>query len=279
LGRLRQLTNNTEVAERLPLELCRSGFSRVLFSLIRGNMWVVRSAHIAGDDDLTATLLRVGRAHPRRLCQPLPESTMVRDRAPIMVTDPQSDPRVNTELVDIVKPNVYIAAPVYVWQTPVALLHADAPTESGDVGAEDRDLLGLFAEGLGAIMERNIVAERMQSLRNATQHHAQRMHSLTGHFEDDLDLTECSTDTCPGDDDTNTGDIAEQLTRRERQVLNLMVAGKTNAQIAARLLICDGTVKSHVRHIIQKLGASNRTEVVLRATDPPGDIPRPPQTR
>jgi DNA-binding NarL/FixJ family response regulator len=43
-----------------------------------------------------------------------------------------------------------------------------------------------------------------------------------------------------------------------------MAAGKTNAQIGARLFISDNTVKSHVRHIMQKLGASNRTEMVAR---------------
>jgi DNA-binding CsgD family transcriptional regulator len=219
LGRLRKLANNIELAERLPLELCRSGFSGVLFSLIRGNMY------------------------PRRPCQPLPESALVRDKAPVLV-------------------NVCMTAPVYVWQTPVALLHADAPAESGDVGAEDRDLLGLFAEGLGAIMERNIVAERMQALHSAAQQHVQRLHSLTGRFAEDPDLTKCSENTA--DDETISGDIAEYLTRRERQVLNLMAAGKTNAQIAARLFVSEGTVKSHVRHIVRKLGASDCAEAVAR---------------
>jgi DNA-binding CsgD family transcriptional regulator len=262
LGRLRQLSDNTELAENLPLELCRAGFGRVLFSRIQGNMWVVRSAHIAGDADLTATLLRVGRAHPRRLCHPLPENAMVRDKAPILVTDPQSNPRVRSDLVDVVKPNVYVAAPVYVWQTPVALLHADAPTDSGDVGVRDRDLLGLFAEGLGVIMERNIVMERIRSLRTGAHHHEHEIHTLTETFAEDVDMTEYTTTRAP---DTNAVDVnTDHLTHRERQVLTLMAAGKTNAQIAARLFIAEGTVKSHVRHIMQKLDASNRTDAVAR---------------
>jgi DNA-binding CsgD family transcriptional regulator len=264
LGRLRRLSSNSELAERLPLELCRAGFRRVLFSRIQGNTWVVRSAHITGDADLADTLLRVGRAHPRRLCQPLPESAMVRDKAPILVTNPQSDPRVNTDLVAIVKPDVYIAAPVYIWQTPVALLHADAPSDAGDVGAEDRDLLGLFAEGLGAIMERNIALEQIRSLRTAAQQHAQQVHSLAGLFADDLDMTEyVATDSAP-ESESVANDIAQRLTHRERQVLNLMAAGNTNAQIADRLFVSEGTVKSHVRHIMQKLSASNRTDAVAR---------------
>lgn len=264
LARLRRLSDNTQLAERLPLELCRAGFGRVLFSRIQNNMWMVRSAHLVGDAELTATLLRVGRAHPRRLCSPLPESAMVRNMAPILVTDPQSDPRVRTDLVDIVKPSAYVAAPVYVWQTPIALLHADAPSESGDVGVEDRDLLGLFAEGLGAVMERNIVAERLRSLHTAAHQHVDEMHSLTDLFGDDLDVDLRAGSAVMTTHDTVADNAAEQLTHRERQVLTLMAAGKTNAQIAARLFISEGTVKSHVRHIMQKLEASNRTDAVAR---------------
>jgi DNA-binding CsgD family transcriptional regulator len=245
--------------------LCRIGFGRVVFSRIQGNMSVARSAHIAGDADLTAAPPRVGRAHPQRVWQCLPEGAGARDKGPIPVTDPQSDPRVDGKPVGIVTPNCRITAPVYVWQTPVALLHADVPTESGsEVGAEQRDLLGLLTEGLGAIMERNIVAERMQSVRSAAEQHLQRTHSLTVLFEEDLDSTKCSEYAQTADNETITSDIAEHLTRRERQVLNLMAAGKTNAQIAARLFISDNTVKSHVRHIMQKLGTSNRTAVVAR---------------
>jgi len=54
------------------------------------------------------------------------------------------------------------------------------------------------------------------------------------------------------------------LTRREIDVLRLMATGQTNAGIAARLIISEGTVKSHVKHILRKLGAANRAEAVCR---------------
>lgn len=263
LGRLRAVSSNAELAERIPVELCRAGFGRVLFSLIHQNTWVVRSAHTTGDEDVMAALLQAGRAHPRRLSHPLPESAMIASKTPILVARPQSDPRVNTPLVSVVKPNVYVAAPVYVWQTPAALLHADAPDEqAGDVGPDDRDLLGVFAEGLGAIMERNIVLERLQAMRTGASEHRRMVEDLTGFFADDIDVgtAGAATEANPPAGD----DIAAQLTRRELQVLNLLAAGKTNAQIAGRLFISEGTVKSHLRHIMEKLGAANRTDAVAR---------------
>src|SRR5581483_5113239 len=54
------------------------------------------------------------------------------------------------------------------------------------------------------------------------------------------------------------------LTRRELEVLRLMAAGDTNGRIARRLVISEGTVKSHVKHILRKLGAANRAEAVSR---------------
>jgi DNA-binding CsgD family transcriptional regulator len=267
LARLRNVSANSELADRIPVELCGAGFGRVLFSLIRDNMWLVRSAHATGDEAMSTALLEAGRAHPRRLACPLPESAMVQAKTPILVERPQGDPRVNTELVGVVKPAVYIAAPVYVWQAPVALLHADAPTEFGDVGPEDRDLLGVFAEGLGAIMERNIVMGKLQAMRNTAVEHVRGVDSLSGLCDDDDGATDGSPEppwAAPPVHERTANGVADQLTRRELQVLNLLAAGKTNAQIAGRLFISEGTVKSHLRRIMDKLDASNRTDAVAR---------------
>jgi DNA-binding CsgD family transcriptional regulator len=266
LARLRSVSANSELADRIPVELCSAGFGRVLFSLIRHNMWLVRSAHATVDEATMTALLEVGRAHPRRLAGPLPESAMVHAKTPILVEHPQSDPRVNTKLVEVAKPNAYIAAPVYVWQTPVALLHADAPTESGDVGPEDRDLLGVFAEGLGAIMERNIVMDKMRAVRSTAVEHLLAVDSLTGLCDQEHAGATAGAPEAPSvfprvDDGTGG---ADQLTRRELQVLNLLAGGKTNAQIAGRLFISEGTVKSHLRRIMDKLDACNRTDAVAR---------------
>jgi LuxR family maltose regulon positive regulatory protein len=55
------------------------------------------------------------------------------------------------------------------------------------------------------------------------------------------------------------------LTARELQVLELLAAGQSNRRIAAELVVTLDTVKKHVGHVLDKLGAANRTEAAARA--------------
>jgi two-component system, NarL family, response regulator YdfI len=57
-------------------------------------------------------------------------------------------------------------------------------------------------------------------------------------------------------------ELPEPLTRREREVLQMLAAGLANKEIAARLQISDHTAKFHVAAILGKLGAATRTEAV-----------------
>jgi len=58
---------------------------------------------------------------------------------------------------------------------------------------------------------------------------------------------------------------ANSLTQREIQILKLLASGKSNKHIAATLHISHSTVATHVRHILRKTGASNRTEAADHA--------------
>lgn len=57
----------------------------------------------------------------------------------------------------------------------------------------------------------------------------------------------------------------ERLTRRERDVLELIARGQSNKRIALELGISEKTVKTHVGHLLAKLGVSDRTQAALMA--------------
>jgi LuxR family transcriptional regulator, maltose regulon positive regulatory protein len=61
------------------------------------------------------------------------------------------------------------------------------------------------------------------------------------------------------------GRLLETLTARELDVLRLMAQGASNAEIAAGLTVSLGTAKWHVGHVLAKLGATSRTQALVRA--------------
>ncbi len=58
---------------------------------------------------------------------------------------------------------------------------------------------------------------------------------------------------------------AIHMTRREYQVINLAATGMTNAEIAERLELTHSTVKTYVQSALEKLGARNRIEAIVKA--------------
>jgi two-component system nitrate/nitrite response regulator NarL len=73
----------------------------------------------------------------------------------------------------------------------------------------------------------------------------------------------------------NTNETAGwDLTQREKEILQLVAGGKSNAEIAAQLFIVEGTVKNHLHNILEKLHLQNRVQAAAfaireRIVDPP----------
>jgi DNA-binding NarL/FixJ family response regulator len=69
----------------------------------------------------------------------------------------------------------------------------------------------------------------------------------------------------PGRVDSARRQRLAELTDREAQVLRLVAQGCTNAEIATRLTIAESTAKTHVKHILAKIGAHDRAQAVVIA--------------
>jgi DNA-binding NarL/FixJ family response regulator len=73
------------------------------------------------------------------------------------------------------------------------------------------------------------------------------------------------TDHLASGHDPHTTEALRKLTPRERDVLHEIAQGRTNTEIAATLSVSEATVKTHVAHLLDKLGARDRIHLVLIA--------------
>jgi DNA-binding CsgD family transcriptional regulator len=280
LARFHAITSVTELVEAAPATVSSLGFDRAIISRLHESIWVSEAAYIDGNAEWAAEVAHVGQAQPQRVRSPMWEAEMVRRRAGILVTNVQHDRRVHRPIADASQSRSYVAAPIMPGTEVIGFLHADRYFHTGDVDEFDRDILTVFAEGFGYALGRAALLNRLDTMRA-------EVHQLLNGISATVDeVTLPALQPGPHGRGANPGTppvraplpaysdetgTDSQLTRREIDVLRLMSGGHTNAQIANRLIISEGTVKSHVKHILRKLGAANRAEAVSRwlSAEPP----------
>ena len=111
----------------------------------------------------------------------------------------------------------------------------------------------VWSAGVGGLLYRDVAVERLLAAINAA---AQGLAAIDPELLADLSPA--------GSLEEPT--LAEELTPRELEVLQLLAEGLANKAIAQELDISDHTVKFHVNAIMSKLGAQSRTAAVVRAT-------------
>jgi len=245
-----------ELADRAVRELCDTlGFDRAILFAVENDELVAEAVWFTGDPEWAAEFLKLARrdgVRPR-LDHMLLESEVVRRRRPLLVLDPENDPRTYKPLVRASQTQSYIAAPVMPGGHVIAMLHVDRYATGEVVTEEDANLLWTFAEGFGYAYERMRLLSRLRR-------HAAELAQAGG-----MPVMAPPAVAAPAMPERAPLDNSDSpLTAREREVIALVSAGATNQEIATTLVISESTVKSHVKHILRKLGAANRAEAVSR---------------
>jgi len=191
------------------------------------------------------------------------ETRLLADRRPTLVVDTAAV-SVHPMILDG-RCRSYVVAPIMPAGRVVGFLHADHRADGRLCDATDRDVLWRFAEGFGHLYERAALLGRVRAQRH-------EIRGLLADVEaalDELAEAELGLTVDPDGDRELPGPLAsvsplETLTPREREVLERIVIGLRNAEIAEQLEIGEATVKSHVKHILRKLGAVNRSQAIAR---------------
>lgn len=125
-------------------------------------------------------------------------------------------------------------------------------------GLDDYIIEALRAGASGFLLKDAPVEELVRAVRTVAEGDAQLSPAVTKR------LLEQVARRLPAAVPRDSGALAD-LTERELEVLRLLAAGMSNAEIAATLVVSEPTVKSHVSNVLQKLGLRDRVQAVIYA--------------
>ncbi|MCW2689638.1 MAG: response regulator containing a CheY-like receiver domain and an DNA-binding domain [Mycobacterium sp.] len=231
-------------------ELCDAlGFGKALLSFVECDGFVVEeSDHGLGGPTVI----------PRRECVPEQDCIRLRDTIRTNEADVPAAPGYR-ELLGSVH---YLVAPVIAESRVVALLHVSRHSE-GSLSVGDIDVLDAFASAYSLLHERMVNTERVHHQRTSIARAAARLTeeadriaaaaiSLDVEHDNRVEPPTIAADSA----------LTATLSDRERQVFERLVLGASNADIADELVITVETVKTHVKRILRKIGAINRSEAI-----------------
>ena len=263
LRRLRTLGSLDALFREAARALCENlGFDRAAVFSVRGRELTLESTFARDADPKELEALAEVAADPPPLGPGLHESEVLRRQRAVLVTD-ASDPRALGLLPGAAG---FVAAPVVCHERPVGLIHADLGTTAHVLTEYDRETVWAFAEGFGYALERSVLADR---LRQQSAQVVALVRSTEASVVE-LSRSEIELDApavrrmAPHQLARAANALEDDLTRRELEVISMLAEGETNARIARRLVVSEDTVKTHVKHILRKLGVHNRAQAVSR---------------
>jgi DNA-binding CsgD family transcriptional regulator len=137
----------------------------------------------------------------------------------------------------------------------------------------DREVLRVVARGLARVYARNDTFERLDRQVGIVRD------SLRDTARATAELCDAAIDFGGADPVSDDRDLADggagllsNLTPRQREIFELVAHGASNAQIADRLGLNQGTVKTHVRGMFRRLGVVNRAQAITVFHDMAGDV-------
>ncbi|MEN0134113.1 MAG: LuxR C-terminal-related transcriptional regulator [Rhodococcus sp. (in: high G+C Gram-positive bacteria)] len=240
--RLNRCTTSDQLLTSAAREICTIGFDRALVARVADERWNVHHMHDEIETSWASDLVAQGKESPPHLDGTIVESDTVSDVRARMVFDVQDNPRVAKSLVRIGRTESYCVAPLSIGKNVFGLIHGDCYHQGRRVDAQDRRALSTFADALSHSLARVTVLERAALVQ-------EQMRTLTG------DIQIIQTPAGSGPDLT-------KLSRRERDVAELVATGESNRGIARRLDISEATVKTHLTHVFRKLEVTSRAELL-----------------
>jgi DNA-binding CsgD family transcriptional regulator len=257
----------SEIVDRGPAEAARAlDLERVVLSRVDDGALVAEAIHLRDGD--AAEALRALREAPVRLGYPLFEAEMLRRRRAVIVAAPTPEDAARHAFADVMGWGDHVAAPIVLEARVIGFFHGDRRVSGAPLGDADRDGLWRFALAFAQVFERAVLRRRLRVQRQELRQVAAWADARTSELSDGAIDLAADRDAPGGEQAVRAQDgdpaLRDLLTRRELDVLEHMVRGETNADIARALVVSEGTVKFHVKNILRKLHASNRAEATSR---------------
>src|ERR1700689_2253669 len=262
IRRMRKAGSLQGLGRQACTELCDVlGFDSALMSFVEDDGFVVEeSDHGLGGPTVI----------PRRECAA--ERAAIRLRDTTRTNEGDMPPSAGyQELLGSVN---YLVAPVVAKSQVVALIHVGRRGEDG-VTDDDVDVLDAFASAYSLMHERMLNTELVHQQRTSIARAAARLTEQADRIAAATISFDVEADA-GGEPPPIAADsaLSGTLSERERQVFERLVLGASNAEIADELVITIETVKTHVKRILRKIGAINRSEAIALYMEDTGNASR-----